>query len=64
MTPARTGGFWAGMLCYARAATKNDRYSDLTHDYVLRSAFTMGSPTVLRGLLFWYGVGVDCVLNG
>jgi unsaturated chondroitin disaccharide hydrolase len=57
------GGFWPGMLWLAGAAAGERRLTDLAAESAQRLRGRAGAPTVLRGLLFWYGAGIASVLD-
>jgi len=58
-----SGGFWPGMLWLAGAATGEHRFAGLAADSAQRLRSRASAPTVLRGLLFWYGAGVASALD-
>lgn len=52
------GGFWAGLLGLAAAATGEDRYATAAAEATNRLRPRLNAPTMLRGFLFWYSAGV------
>jgi hypothetical protein len=58
---AWSSGFWPGMLWLAEAATGEGRFAALESARRLRGR--TGTPTVLRGFVFWYGAGIAAVLD-
>jgi unsaturated chondroitin disaccharide hydrolase len=57
------GGVWPGMLWLAGAATGDRHFTGLATESARRLRSRAGAPTVLRGLLFWYGAGIASVLD-
>jgi unsaturated chondroitin disaccharide hydrolase len=49
------GGFWPGLLWLTAARTGDSRYAQAATEAAHRLAPRATAPTVLRGLLFWYG---------
>lgn len=60
---AWSSGFWPGMLWLAAAATGERRFAALAAESAQRLRSQGGTPTVLRGLVFWYGAGIAAVLD-
>ena len=60
---AWSSGFWPGMLWLAEAATGERRFAALAAESAQRLRSRTGTPTVLRGFVFWYGAGIAAVLD-
>ena len=60
---AWSSGFWPGMLWLAEAATGEARFAALAAESAQRLRARTGTPTVLRGFMFWYGAGIAAVLD-
>jgi unsaturated chondroitin disaccharide hydrolase len=60
---AWSSGFWPGMLWLAGAASGERRFAALAAESAQRLRSQAGSPTVLRGFVFWYGAGIAAVLD-
>ncbi|NUP00078.1 MAG: glucuronyl hydrolase [Nonomuraea sp.] len=58
------GGFWGGLLSLAAAATGEPRYARAAAQVAERLTSRTDAPTLLRGLLFWYGAALPAVLAG
>ena len=59
-----TGGYWTGMLWLAYSRTGDERYRTAAEDWTERLRGRVGSETVFRGFLFWYGAALGHVLSG
>lgn len=57
------GGFWPGLLRLAAVASGDTAYIHAADGATAQLASRLTSPTVLRGLLFWYSAGIGGVLN-
>ncbi|MFI6927381.1 glycoside hydrolase family 88 protein [Nonomuraea spiralis] len=58
------GGFWGGLLSLAAVATGDPRFALAAGEVAGRLAARTDAPTLLRGLLFWYGAALPAVLAG
>jgi unsaturated chondroitin disaccharide hydrolase len=58
-----TGGFWNGLLWLAAEATGEERYRSEALEWAQRLMPRVGSETVFRGFLFWYGAAIGVVLG-
>jgi unsaturated chondroitin disaccharide hydrolase len=56
-------GFWPGLLSLASVATGRRRYAHAATDCLDQLKARTDAPTVLRGLIFWYGAGVTRMLG-
>jgi unsaturated chondroitin disaccharide hydrolase len=59
-----TGGFWNGLLWLGAACSGEERLRDLARVWSRRLLPRLGSDTIFRGFLFWYGAGIGALLLG
>ncbi|MFF4196982.1 hypothetical protein [Nonomuraea sp. NPDC001831] len=58
------GGFWGGLLSLAAVVTGEPRYARAAGQVAERLTARTDAPTLLRGMLFWYGAALPAVLAG
>ncbi|MFI9590134.1 hypothetical protein [Nonomuraea sp. NPDC052265] len=52
------GGFWGGLLSLVAVVTGEPRYAGAAGQVAERLASRTDAPTLLRGMLFWYGAAL------
>ncbi len=57
------GGFWPALFWLSAVSTGDAKYNHAATDAACRLRPRTDAPTVLRGLLHWYGAGLGCTLG-